>query len=803
MGALQFSTARNITASSITASSIIQSSGAGTTSLLGNLNTNGLSGINLTGTAIAINGNIVTTSLGPLTLTHSGLLILNPGASTLISGPFIETGGSTVSLSGDLHTDSADITFTRPINLIAPTRIDSDGTGDILISNTVDGNTDLVLNAGPATISATAVIGGTTPLNSLTIESAGDAIFIAISAGSITQLAGTGLTSFNGVLTTTQPAGIVLAGNQFTFQAAVNTTGNGPVQITNTGLLTLESTAPLNLTGAFLQLGTGPVSLSDNITSDNDPIAFTGPVTLDNASILNTSTASGNITFSNTLDGTQNLTLSAGQGSILFSGAVGGGASLGNLSFSSHDFTANSSIRAVSITSTAVLGLATFNGTLTTTGTGIDLTGSSFTFNGNISATGGGSFTLTNSGAVTVGPSLSIAVDSFFLQDGTGLVNINGTLATANNDITFQSPLLLNGNFTVNSGAGVGDIHFEDDLDGFFNLILLAGTGDITFDKAIGDGGVLNNFAATANNITLAGVGTLLGSGAGSMTLTATNAINLTNNAYSASAQTYSAGTNINFNTGALVTLNSFGGPIAFTSGDIILSTHNDLAVNTNNGSFAYISLAGTTFENVNINTGSGTAFMNLIPSPTHINDLNVSAGQIQLLAELNATNVNFTSLGAIFNAGAQFAVNSTNTASFNALGGDVGALSSPLLVNTSNQIFAGSTFLADFDGTASDNTVHPIPSNSPCIIIFNGIVIQQCTLPPPPSGGTPTFVSFAMADMEDSQFNLASDYFFLPFYLDERYFAHGLTLYYTLMKFSASPSFHPVGAILSTMQPK
>jgi hypothetical protein len=786
LGALQFNTARNITTSSITALSITQSSGAGTTSLLGDLNTSGVSGINLIGTIFRINGNIVTTSLGPLAINHAGLLTLNPGVSTLIAGPFTETGGSTVSLSGDLHTNSADITFTRPINLIAPTRIDSDGSGDILISNTVDGNTDLVLNAGPATIQATAVIGGTTPLNSLTIESAGDATFIAISAGSIAQLAGTGLTSFNGVLTTTQPAGIVLAGNQFTFQAAVNTTGNGPVQITNIGLLTLESTATMTLTGAFLQLGSGPVSLSDNITSDNDPILFTGPVTLGNASILSTSTASGDISFLSTLDGTQNLTLSAGQGSILFAGAVGAGAPLSALSFASHNFT-SASITAASITSTAVSGLATFNGTLTTTGTGIDLTGAAFTFNGNTSVTGGGSFTLTNSGAVTFGPSISIAVDSFFLQDGTGLININGTLTTANNDITFQSPLLLNGNFTVNSGSGVGDISFQSDLDGLFNLTLLAGTGDISFTKAIGDGGVLNNFSASANNINLAGVGTLLGSGAGSMTLTATNAINLTNNVYSAASQIYSAGTNINFNTGALVTLNSFGGPIAFTSGAIILSTQNDLAVITNGGSFSYVSISGTTFENIDINTGSGIAFMNLITSPIHINNLNVSAGQIELLNELNATNVNFISRGAIFNAGAQFAINSTNTASFNALGGDVGTLSSPILVNTSNQIFAGSTHLADFDGTASDNTIHSIPSNPPCLIIFNGIIIKPCN-PVIPSGGgggrggASLFASFAMADMEDSQFNLASDYFFLPFYLDNHYFIHGLTLYYTLL---------------------
>ena len=400
--------------------------------------------------------------------------------------------------------------------------------------------------------------------------------------------------------------------------------------------------------------------------------------------------------------------------------------------------------------------------------------------NGNVSCTNGGTFTLTNSGNTTFGSGIQVALDGFFLQNGTGLVNINGTLTTTNDNVTFQSPVLLNGNFTVNTGTGPGDITFDSDLDGNFNLTLLAGTGDVFCGKAIGDGGVLNNLTIVSNNINLNGVGTISTSGSGFMNLTATNAINLTNSSYSASAQAYAAGTNVNFNTGALVTLNSFGGSIAFNTGGVILSSQNDLAVNTNNGSFSYVSITGTTFENLEINTGSGTAFMNLIPGPTTINDINVTAGQISLIDQINGTNINFTSLGSIFNAGAQFAVNSSNTASLNALGGDVGSFTSPILVNTSNQIFAGATFLANLDGTAEDNTVQPILTNIPCIIIFNGIVIRTCTLPTPTPPGTAALViTFPMPGMQDSQYNLASDYYFLPFFLDKKYFLHGLNLYY------------------------
>src|SRR6185436_19572901 len=97
-----------------------------------------------------------------------------------------------------------------------------------------------------------------------------------------------------------------------------------------------------------------------------------------------------------------------------------------------------------------------------------------------------------------------------------------------------------------------------------------------------------------------------------------------------------------------------------------------------------------------------------------------------EFIGSLNAVNMDFESQGAIFNAASPVAINSTNTAFFNALNGNVGTLSSPILVNTSNEIFAGAggqtRSLADFYGTSFDNTVHAILSNPPCVIIFNGV---------------------------------------------------------------------------------
>lgn len=108
-------------------------------------------------------------------------------------------------------------------------------------------------------------------------------------------------------------------------------------------------------------------------------------------------------------------------------------------------------------------------------------------------------------------------------------------------------------------------------------------------------------------------------------------------------------------------------------------------------------------------------------------------------------------------------------------------------------QIFAGADgrpdSLADFDGTSVDNTVHEIPSNPPCEIIFNNVIIKNCTIPPvPPVPPTPAAAKahkkrhrfpFAVPGFDSSFFNLASDYFFLQYFLDDTYVRKEVAMYY------------------------
>ena len=209
----------------------------------------------------------------------------------------------------------------------------------------------------------------------------------------------------------------------------------------------------------------------------------------------------------------------------------------------------------------------------------------------------------------------------------------------------------------------------------------------------------------------------------------------------------------------------------------IHLDTGSDLTIETEGGDLSYGTLFGTTFENFIVNAGSGTAYLGNVPDAITINNYDITAGQIVLEEEVFAINVDLVSGGSILNEGVPQAINSTNSATFNAEGGNVGSNSSPILIYTMNEIFAGAggaqPSLADFDGASVDNTIHSLSTDPPCIIIFNGIELYNCGAKPPSPSVLPSAprFSFPFPEVESSFFNLSSDLYFLPGYLDRAYF--------------------------------
>ena len=192
----------------------------------------------------------------------------------------------------------------------------NDTDGNINFTNTVNsevGETNnLTLAAGTGDITFGGDIGNINPLRNITISNAADVNTQRISSAGISQNAGTGTTTFNGAITTNTVSGINLTGNNFTFNAPVTTTNDGAVTIANSGQLTINPGANFNLDSAFNQTGIGNISLGGDIIINNDDITFNSLLTL--TSPVTLTPGNGTLTFGGGLNaGGQSLTLQAGE----------------------------------------------------------------------------------------------------------------------------------------------------------------------------------------------------------------------------------------------------------------------------------------------------------------------------------------------------------------------------------------------------------------------------------------------------------------------------------------------------------
>lgn len=121
--------------------------------------------------------------------------------------------GGNVRLDGASTTTNGDLTFTNAITLIGDSTLTSI-LGNILLSSTVDGAFDLILNANSIQING--AVGSTTALDTFQIVLGTGNTFNSIRAASIEQLAGT--STFN-AMTATTSSGINLKGSSFTLAA--------------------------------------------------------------------------------------------------------------------------------------------------------------------------------------------------------------------------------------------------------------------------------------------------------------------------------------------------------------------------------------------------------------------------------------------------------------------------------------------------------------------------------------------------------------------------------------------------------
>jgi filamentous hemagglutinin family protein len=596
-------------------------------------------------------------------ITHTGALTL--GGSIAATNGFTETGGGAVNLNASITTQNAPITFNDAVTLGAVPNLTTND-GNLTFASTLDGGFAASFSTGIGSITFGGIVGGVTPLTSLTISSAADV----------------------------------------SFSADANTTA--AVNIAHTGLLTIASGSTIGASGGFVETGSGTVSLGGNITTDNTAIAFNTPILL-TATTPTLTSGGGAITFNTgstirpVASNTQGLTLIADDaghtlfGTVTFNENVGTGAlPIGALSIqypNNISLVSTASIYASSLSVTSGQGTASFNGAIATSAIGgVSIASSAITLANNITTASAGPASFT--GPVTLGSSVAIDTSSgggavsfsstidganaFTVNAGAGAIALGGNVGATtplgamsltttslagltipqtvrSTSAIFNAPVHLSGGSTTVTTT-TGDMSFASTIDGT-QILTLNSAGDITFGGNIGATTPLTSLAVNGP-VLLTGntsVDTMTGGIAFSSTIDGNFSFTLN------SATTLSFGGTVGGTTPiAGITVNGTGLTLSdsiYTNNQTIdfsgipITLGGNVFLNTQNGQTGVSPGTGadillrtvTGASDLSLNTGSGTSF--LTQSITGIGVLTVSG------AAANLEGITITPASAVFNA--------------------------------------------------------------------------------------------------------------------------------------------------------
>ena len=267
--------------------------------------------------------------------------------------------------------------------------------------------------------------------------------------------------------------------SQVTFTKAVNVQ---QLTVTNYGTFNLKKAASITAPAGFTLYGNGNAVIGEDsdttalsITTTNTQILFdgTGTVTLNGTGLKTFSTSNsdgGNITINKAIAGSANnsqpLALTAGTGT----GA-------GNITLSNN----------IGTTTIAL-------GNLTLTGKNITLDSGKKIYARSVSITNTGLFHLQSAASITAG--------SGFTTTGTGLSQLNGTIATTNSAISFNTDTYISGTSTLNAESGT--ITIGNGTAGDLYISSISGTTAQNVSFTAGTLDVKGNFALFNGNVTLA-----------------------------------------------------------------------------------------------------------------------------------------------------------------------------------------------------------------------------------------------------------------------------------------------------------
>ncbi|WP_427160122.1 CHAT domain-containing protein [Aliinostoc sp. HNIBRCY26] len=502
----------------------------------GNVHTNTTINGNHALTVDAGKGNITFTSpIGTPTTSVGDIKANSTGITGFKQSVYAESlttdKGGTTQLNGDVSTTGKQ-TYNDAVILANNPHLSAN---EITFNSTVDGNTDLRLNADNITFKQ--AVGSQNALNNIFANSQGLTQFAQVSADSLTTDKG-GTTQLNGDVTTT--------GNQ-TYNDAVTLTNNSRIRgqditfhggvssdqdlnidaanitfgdkttigqafnVKHSGLFTLSQEGVINLTSADFNTTGGVYSLGGTINTVGKDIIFNQPVTLIGSVQLNS--ADGNVHTNTTIHGNHALTVDAGKGNITFTSPIGTPTtSVGDIRANSTGITEfQQSVYAASLTTDAG-GTTQLNGDVTTTGkqtyndavtlnNNSRIRGQDITFHGGVSSdqdlnidvanitfgdktTVGQAFNVKHSGLFTLSQEGVINLASADFNTTGGVYSLGGTINTVGKDIIFNQPVTLIGSVQLNSADG--NVRADTTINGNHALTVDAGQGNITFRSPIG-----------------------------------------------------------------------------------------------------------------------------------------------------------------------------------------------------------------------------------------------------------------------------------------------------------------------------
>ncbi|NDH01414.1 MAG: hypothetical protein EBY43_10165, partial [Opitutae bacterium] len=226
--------------STLSAASFTQSAGTTSTTIGGVLTLTGV--FDFTGSALTISGSGTNDVDGSMTVTNAGVFTLSENAVLTPGGAFVQNGAGS-NVIGENITGGSSILFTRAVVLTSGVADDvivftsGGGAGqDITFSSTLDNadNESVTFDAGAAGDITVSGALGDLGTGDIRVVNAADVTFSAtVDADNFTQVAGTGTTTFSGVLDLA--TNFAFTGNALTIVGIGTSVIDGTMTVTNAG----------------------------------------------------------------------------------------------------------------------------------------------------------------------------------------------------------------------------------------------------------------------------------------------------------------------------------------------------------------------------------------------------------------------------------------------------------------------------------------------------------------------------------------------------------------------------------------